>query len=170
MSARHVRITLWSAAALCSFGGLLAVALAAQLPLDGVGGSSPGQSKPVVRSVRPSTQPADAEVWAIELRKPLTDSPAPAISEAPSAFVPAAMPALRIVGTVVEREHSIALIDIDARTQFKAVGDVVHGMRIDSISDAGCVVSFNGREVSVSIEKSGPVAGSAPSAGPYGDH
>ena len=173
MNIRQIRIALWSAAGVFGFGGLLAVALAAGLPLDGVDDSnSSGPTRRAGRSVPQSAGAAEPDLWAIELRKPLVDAPAPAPSESPSTFTPVAMPALRVVGTVVEPDHCFALIDTGAGTQFKSVGDVVNGMRIESISDAGCVVSFNGRKSSVAIEKSNSpsVAGPAPSAGPYGDH
>lgn len=175
LNIRQLRIALWSLAG--AFGGaaILAIALAAGLPLDAPADPSSSGSSRVTRANSPAAaKDAGGDVWSIDLRRPLVDAPAAPPPEAASTFVPPSMPTLRVLGTVVEAGHSVALVDIGGKTQFKSVGQVVNGLRIDAVDENECVVEFNGRPVAVAIERPSPGSADAPPiaarpVSPYGD-
>ena len=174
LNIRQLRIALWSLAGALGGAAILAIALAAALPLDAPTDPSSSGSSRVARANGPAAaQDAGADVWSIDLRRPLVDTPQAAPAEAASTFVPPTMPTLRILGTVVEAGHSVALVDIGGKTQFISAGEVVNGLRIDAINENGCVVEFNGRPVAVAIERPSPGSDAAPIAArpvsPYGD-
>ena len=156
MNFRMQKKVLWCATGVAGAAALAAIALAVALPLD----LPPRDAG--ARLARGSWSNAAVagknnvrDVWAINLRRPLIDG-APSIAAAPDpqpAIAGPAMPLLHVLGTVIEPNHSVALIEVGGKTQFKSVGDVVGDARIEQINGNGCVVSFNGRSVAIDVQR-----------------
>jgi hypothetical protein len=105
-------------------------------------------------SASPAISAEDFQFVAqLDLRRPLHDPPPMAL---PAPSPPQAIPALNIhlTGTIVEPDHSQALITMpDGQVELKSVGDDAGGAHIKTIQDGSITVEYFGQSIVLSTPK-----------------
>lgn len=159
---------LLAANAALAMGIVAAILLPALLPL------SAEESAPV-RS-KSSCEPADAfacrriepletylPIFARPLSRPLFDPP-PA---APPAAAAAPILSAKLVGTILESGHTMALFRMpDGKEKFVGLGETVDGISVRDIGPGCATILFNGQTITCQAEK--PPATPAPTTNPAG--
>jgi hypothetical protein len=151
---------LWKLAVAAAGAAVLAIVLAAALPLDlPVEDAAPTAAAPIIadtpRKDAVPTLEQWANVWSIDLGHDVTaTAPPPDVQTAPAPNPP---PDLHFIGTVIEPAHSAAmLIGPAGKTVFLRVGDQEQSATIIAIAADSVTVQIDGKPVIFRLEKPPP--------------
>jgi len=151
MNRRRVRLILWSSSVLLSLASAAVVAAGLLLPLR-VSLPKP-QDPPTQTGPTPPRQalfPLEnlQRLAGLNLRQPLFD-PLPPAPPPPPAKAPLA---IKLAGTILEAEHSLAILQLpDGKTELKAVGEECGGATILQIEQDCVMVSYDGQTLQLTI-------------------
>jgi hypothetical protein len=152
MTVRKLRIFCWSIAAACGFAGAVVLALAVLAPVDHSHGSD-SEGAPAKKSVKHPNQALTMTDFdplmsgRMRPAPPPPPPPPPVVPVVEHAVVPPrpAMPAVQLLGTVVEAGNSYAIFQTADGVEVKKRGETVGGAKIEEISD-GIAVLKRGEE------------------------
>lgn len=164
MHVRAMKMILWATAAALAGGAVLLVGWSAG-PV-GAPSTVPPAPRPAHAAGDGSVLPpvsAFEPLWGLELRRPLVDA-APASAGAANPEQPDGPPGLRLRGTIVEPDHSMAVFASVRGSEWKSVGDDIDGARVIAIGPESATVEYDGRTITVAVEKPGAPSPAAPSA------
>ena len=155
MNVRKLNLSLWTLAAVLAAGALLSAALALLLPVEVAYDEQAAahQTRPATSQASPDAQlplQSFAPVWALNLRRPLSDSP-PATNtntqvENPGTTSGSGAPFI-LVGTIGD---SLAMVSTASGVvELKGVGEQAHGAKIIAIRPAQVDIEMGGARMTV---------------------
>ncbi len=153
MNIRMLRMSLWCCAVASAAAAVAAVVFATATPLARVGPEGPAVSRALSDGKALDAVSASIsfdDVRGVDLRRPLDDAAIPAQAVATLEVAETNLPTLRLLGTIVEPGHSMALLADDAgKPQFHAIGDEVSGAKIVGIRDREITVQWGDKQVAI---------------------
>jgi len=153
MNIRRTKHGLWFLAIIFSGGGVAVLMMGLWLSYDqpapyALSRSSDRLPKTAWQAAIPTLEEFKG-VWNIDLRRSLIDPPSeplPATVTEQKIKKPA-RPNLRLIGYAVESDHSLAiLMGPDGTVEFKAVGEELGGVTVQSITSGGVMLDHSGDE------------------------
>ncbi len=152
MTQQSRRRLLWAWNVAATVGVLLAVA-GALLPLEDRARAAQAPAAATTQIAHAGT-PLPAKAYAVisgrDLRAPLHDAPPPTIV----ATQPAALPSIRLTGTVTEPGFSYGMFRTPAGdTKMLGAGESYEGMEIVEVNPQSVKVKFNGQLLTLPVQK-----------------
>ena len=87
-----------------------------------------------------------APLWKLDLRRPLTDTPAPANNPAVAAATRTPPRGMKLAGTIIEPERSLALlVGASGKVEIKSIGDRFAGAEVLQIDPGAVTLQHNGQ-------------------------
>ena len=161
MSVRQIKMILWWCCGVLICSSLAVVGFAFFWPYDGEMTEDSRSEHPSISSVEklPDTWPklsTFAPLWTLDLRRPLYDV-SPQSSEQPSSPRLPQVLGLRLTGTVIEPNHSIAMfITREGKVALRSVGQKVEQAQILEIMSDRVSVEHAGRQIDLVLERKHP--------------
>jgi hypothetical protein len=154
MTIRQLKLLCWTVCGLLAAGAVAVIVLATAIPMDVTSGADEAETHVTSRSNASTTVKLTMMDFEQYLSGTLRAAPqvAPVVVQAPvAAPAPVQVSDFQLMGTITEKDNSVAIIKAGENVEFKKLGEKINDAEVTEISEGVAVLKRNGESMTLRV-------------------